>query len=119
MNTLTIDKRKFVLVPMDEYRELQRRLKMPPSAVADAAGNVDAFAYTRASIARGIVKDRQAVGLSQKELAMRAGIRPEVLNRAERGVVVPSVRTLQKIETTLVKAGLKRRSQSPTKAINR
>jgi hypothetical protein len=31
-------------------------------------------------------------------LAARAGIRVEVLNRAERGVVVPSVRTLTKIE---------------------
>ncbi len=111
MNTLTIDKRKFVLVPIAEYREFKRGLKMPPPPV-DAAGNVDAFAYTRASIARGIVKDRQALGLSQKELALRAGIRTEVLNRAERGVVVPSLRTLQKIETALVKAGLKRRGKN-------
>jgi hypothetical protein len=32
----------------------------------------------------------------------------EVLNRAERGVVVPSVRTLTKIEKALVGAGLRR-----------
>ena len=111
MNTLTIDKRKFVLVPIDEYRQFKRRQKLPPLPAGDAAGNVDAFAYTRASIARSIVKDRQAVGLSQKELALRAGIRAEVLNRAERGVVVPSLRTLQKIETALAKAGLKRHAE--------
>ena len=51
-----------------------------------------------------IVRRRKAAGLSQKELAKRAGIRVEVLNRAERGVVVPSTRRLTKIEVALGKA---------------
>ena len=51
-----------------------------------------------------IVRRRKATGLSQKELAKQAGIRVEVLNRAERGVVVPSTRTLTKIEVALGKA---------------
>jgi ribosome-binding protein aMBF1 (putative translation factor) len=62
-----------------------------------------------ALMARGIVRDREAVGLSQKALAEAAGIRVEVLNRAERGVTVPSMRTLTKIETALIRAGLKRK----------
>jgi len=61
-----------------------------------------------ATIAQSIVRDRLAVGLAQKELAQAAGIRVEVLNRAERGVNVPSIRTLTKIENALIKAGLKR-----------
>ncbi len=76
--------------------------------LADAHGNVDAIAFTRASIARGLVQDRQKVRMTQKELAEAAGISVEILNRAERGVTVPSVRTLTKIEKALRKAGLKR-----------
>jgi len=49
------------------------------------------------------------VNLTETELAEAAGIRVEVLNRAERGVVVPSVRTLTKIENALIRAGLKRK----------
>jgi len=108
MNTITIDRKKFVLVPVDEYKELKSRPQMPDFPLADANGNVDAIAFTRASIARGLVQDRRKVGMTQKELADAAGIRVEILNRAERGVTVPSVRTLTKIETALRKSGLKR-----------
>ncbi|MGD0541410.1 MAG: helix-turn-helix transcriptional regulator [Tepidisphaeraceae bacterium] len=80
----------------------------PNLPLADAHGNVDAIAFTRASIARGLVQDRQKVGMTQKKLAEAAGIRAEILNRAERGVTVPSVRTLTKIEKALRRAGLKR-----------
>jgi transcriptional regulator with XRE-family HTH domain len=73
-----------------------------------ADDNVDAIAFTRTSIARGLVEDRKRVGMTQKDLAEAAGIRVEILNRAERGVTVPSVHTLTKIETALKKAGLKR-----------
>jgi ribosome-binding protein aMBF1 (putative translation factor) len=78
---------------------------LPP---ADADGNYPARATLNAMIARGIVKDRETVGLTQTELAAAAGIRVEVLNRAERGVVVPSIKTLTKIENALTRAGLKR-----------
>lgn len=74
----------------------------------DSKGNLPALAAMDATIARSIVRDRESVGLSQTELAKASGIRVEVLNRAERGVTVPSVRTLTKIENALQKAGLKR-----------
>jgi ribosome-binding protein aMBF1 (putative translation factor) len=108
MNTITIDRKKFVLVPVDEYKELKNRPRTPDFPLPDAKGNVDAIAFTRASIARGLVQDRRKVGMTQKDLAESAGIRAEILNRAERGVTVPSVRTLTKIEAALRKAGLKR-----------
>jgi ribosome-binding protein aMBF1 (putative translation factor) len=108
MNTITIDRKKFVLVPVEEYRELKTRPQMPEFPAPDAKGNIDAILFTRTSIAQGLVQDRKKVGMTQKELAKAAGIRVEILNRAERGVTVPSVRTLTKIETALKKAGLKR-----------
>lgn len=71
-------------------------------------GNLDAVAFTHASIARGIVSDREKVGMSQEQLASAAGIRVEILIRAERGVTIPSPHMLTKIEIALRRAGLKR-----------
>jgi ribosome-binding protein aMBF1 (putative translation factor) len=104
---LTLDGKRYVLVPESEFNEIRRVVKpaLPP---ADAEGNRPAVAFATASIARSIVRDRESVGMTQRALAEAAGIRVEILNRAERGVVVPSTRTLTKIEVALVRAGLKR-----------
>ena len=99
---MTIGRQKYIAVPEEEYKRLIA--KMPTLPRADSRGNRDAVKFAEASIARSIVRRRQAAGLSQKELANLAGIRVEVLNRAERGVVVPSTRTLTKIEIALSKA---------------
>lgn len=104
MKTMTVKGRKYVLVPEAEYKQLKAA-----RAAAVPAGSVEALAFADAAIAESIVRDRTAVGLTQKELAARAGVRVEVLNRAERGAVLPSVRTLSKLERALVAAGLKRR----------
>jgi len=71
------------------------------SLARNCRGNHPAIAATDALISQGLVRDRKGAGLSQRELARRAGIRVETLNRAERGVVVPDVRTLRKIERAL------------------
>jgi len=42
---------------------------------ADALGNRPAVAFARVSIARSIIAERKAAGLSQQELARRAGVR--------------------------------------------
>jgi ribosome-binding protein aMBF1 (putative translation factor) len=99
-NTIVLNDQRFVLVPEDEYERLVRQVSpaLPPK---NRRGNYPAIAATDALIAEGLVRDRQAAGLTQRELARRAGIRVETLNRAERGVVVPDVRTLRKIERAL------------------
>ncbi len=51
----------------------------------------------RASLAEKLVRRRRAVGLSQAELARRAGIRPETLNRIERGRTTPDFATVRKL----------------------
>ena len=102
--TVTVKGKRYLLVPASEYRRMQS------ARAASPGGAIDALAFADATIAKSIVRDRESVGLTQRELADRAGIRVEVLNRAERGVVVPSVRTLTKIENALLAAGLKRRS---------
>lgn len=108
-DTLIHKGRKFFLLPAADYREFQRlRSSRPNLPPADRHGNRPAVEFGEAMIARSIVRDRKRVNLSQKELARRAGIRVETLNRAERGVVVPDVRTLQKIEKAFLQAGLQR-----------
>jgi DNA-binding XRE family transcriptional regulator len=98
--TLTRRGKKYVLVEESEYQRLtQAALPLLPRA--DASGNRPAVAFGRASIARGIIRDRQAAGLNQLELARRAGIRPETLNRIEKGHTTPDVATLSKIDAAL------------------
>jgi DNA-binding XRE family transcriptional regulator len=66
----------------------------PNGAPADetSEGNLD-----RASLAEKLVRRRQAAGLSQAELARRAGVRPETLNRIERGRTTPDFATVRKL----------------------
>jgi len=67
----------------------------------DADGNYPAVEYARASLARKIIRRRRTAGLTQAELARRAGIRPETLNRIERARTTPHVATIAKIEQAL------------------
>jgi predicted transcriptional regulator len=55
-------------------------------------------------LARKLLRRRRAVGLSQRELARRAGIRVETLNRIETCKHDPSVRTIEKIDRALQEA---------------
>ncbi len=84
LNTIVIEKKKYYLVPAEEYRRLAKGVPSLPEKTRN--GNYPALPAIEAGIARNIVRDREAVGMSQKELAEAAGIRVEILNRAERGV---------------------------------
>jgi len=65
------------------------------------AGDYPAVEYARASLARKIIKARRQAGLTQAELARRAAIRPETLNRIEKGKTTPDTATIAKIERAL------------------
>lgn len=66
-----------------------------PGGAADPLG--PGFDLDRASLAEKLVRRRHAAGLSQAELARRAGVRPETLNRIERGRTTPDFRTVRKL----------------------
>ena len=83
-----------------EMRELHDKLPaMPPR---NKNGNYPLSAGL-VVLARTIIKDRESAGLSQKELAEAAGIRPETLNRIEKGKTNPDRSTIQKIDAALKK----------------
>lgn len=102
--------RRYVMVPVAEWRRLER-LKAQPKALpkqslpslpkANADGNVSAFSYLQNSIARDIIRDRLELGLTQAELAEKAGLRQETICRLESGKHSPTVRSVEKIERAL------------------
>lgn len=110
VQTLSLAGKRFVVLPEAEYRRLWKAAKgtAPPLPEADAEGHYPAVDTLRAMLARDMIEARQALGLSQAELARRAGIRPETLNRLEQGKHSPSVSTVEKLDRVLKAAEAKR-----------
>jgi DNA-binding XRE family transcriptional regulator len=75
--------------------------KMPELPKPDKHGRFPALQYARISLARDLIRDRRGVGLSQQQLADRAGIRQETLSRIETGKHTASQRTVDKIMRTI------------------
>jgi len=78
---------------------------LTPLPKPDEEGNVPALEYVRASIARDIIRERKALGLTQEQLAKQSGVRQETICRLETGLHSPTVRTVEKIERALRRAG--------------
>jgi len=106
---LTLDGHEYVIVERKEFERLVRRRgaaggtapEPPPLPKPDARGLRPARQTLRAILARDIIKDRIALGWSQRELARRAGIRPETLCRIESGQHTPTVATVERIDRAL------------------
>src|SRR5712691_1277602 len=96
---VTVKGRRMVMLEEAEFERLLHKADEwePLLPEPDADGNYPAVEYSRASLARKIIRDRRRLGLTQADLARRAGIRPESLNRIEQGRVSPTVRTIEKI----------------------
>lgn len=88
VQTLKIGKRAFVLLPAADYRRLEHLAGW---------GQRDAVNFATESIGRDLHRKRRAAGLSQAELAEKAGIRAETLSRLENGRGNPTVATVKKI----------------------
>ncbi len=108
--TLTIRGKRFVVVPEAEYQRLTgtgaKNAALPVLPRPDAQGNVSAIAFARASLARKLIAGREKAGWSQAEMARRAGVRAETVNRIERGKNTPDERTFAKLAGALKKAGV-------------
>jgi ribosome-binding protein aMBF1 (putative translation factor) len=96
-------KRLVILEESDYLRLCHKRMAAPDAEVAqlpprNRSGRRPAAAYILASIAREIAADRKAAGMSQQELAQRAGLPPETVSRIESGKHKPTLATLKKIE---------------------
>src|SRR3990172_10459274 len=97
--TIKFEGKPYVILPRAEYDRLTTLAKaadLPPLPKPNASGNYPAVEYARASLARKIIRDRVAAGLSQRELAELAGVRVETLCRIETGKHTPSVASIDK-----------------------
>jgi ribosome-binding protein aMBF1 (putative translation factor) len=104
--TVMVRGKRCVMIEKAELRRLERQARkaeppLPALPEADAKGNRPALAYLQVSIARDIIKQRKALGLSQVQLAELAGLRQETLSRIESGKHSPTVRTVEKIDRAL------------------
>ena len=103
---VTIKGKRMVMMEEADYESLLRKMHAdePDLPAANADGNFPALETLDALQARAILRARRKLGLSQAELARRAGIRAETLNRIEHGKNTPSVPTIAKIDRALKEA---------------
>ncbi|MEX0718811.1 MAG: helix-turn-helix transcriptional regulator [Planctomycetaceae bacterium] len=104
IQTVTLGGKRFVILSEVEYRRLAGEPSEPARPRKDAAGNYPAVEALRSMLGRKLIRRRRAAGLTQAELARRAGIRAETLNRIERGTNSPSVATVEKLDRALREA---------------
>jgi DNA-binding XRE family transcriptional regulator len=120
IQTVTLGGQRFVILPEADYRELVGETWEPPLPKPDAKGNYPAVEAARVLLARKIIRRRRAAGLTQAELAKRAGVRVETLSRLEHAKHSPNVATVDKIVRILDEAGTGRSARkTPASAAGR
>ncbi len=93
-----LDGTRYVILRESTYHWLCERAHVQPQlpSTADVREGA-AVDLDRAALAQRLIRRRRAAGLSQAGLARRAGVRPETLNRIERGRTTPDFATIRKL----------------------
>jgi DNA-binding XRE family transcriptional regulator len=110
VQTLTISGKRFALLSMRDFETLQKRAaaqSLPKLPDPLPNGNYPAPETLRIIYSRKLIQERESAGLSQSELARRAGLRPETINRLEKGRHSPDTATVAKITKALRSRGAK------------
>jgi DNA-binding XRE family transcriptional regulator len=96
--TVELDGVRYVILRQSVFLTLCKMANIPQD---DSMHNKEdvaaALDLDQPSLAHKLVQRRQASGLSQAELARRAGVRVETLNRIERGKTTPDFATIRKL----------------------
>jgi DNA-binding XRE family transcriptional regulator len=102
-----LDGIRYVIVRETLFRQLCRKAGVGESGeVPGGDAGTSGLDLDRTSLAAKLVRRRRAAGLTQAELARRAGIRPETLNRIERGRTTPDFATVRKLVVAMDAAEL-------------
>jgi DNA-binding XRE family transcriptional regulator len=113
VKTVEIDGKELFILTREAFDELMEKAGvMPPLPPAAADGSRLAVPFAKASIARRFVRRRIAAGLTQRELAKRAGVRGETISRLEAGKHVPTEETLLRIDNALKLAAKRGKGRS-------
>lgn len=93
-----LDGIRYVILRESAFERLCRQAGLGEHCAAAGEQSLSpGFDMDRVSLAEKLVRRRRASGLSQAELARRAGVRPETLNRIERGRTTPDFATVRKL----------------------
>jgi len=85
-----LDGVRYVILREAAFEQLCRRAGLEPDAPPEESLETT-LGLDHVSLAEKLARRRRVVGLSQSKLARRAGIRPETLNRIERGRTTPDL----------------------------
>jgi DNA-binding XRE family transcriptional regulator len=94
---LELDGVRYVVLHESVFDGLCRKAGVRTSAAVEEETPESGLNLDRVSLAEKLARRRRAAGLSQAELARRAGVRPETLNRIERGHTTPDFATIRKL----------------------
>ena len=96
---IELDGTRYVILRESAFEELCLAAGVPlkSSLHGEAETLESSIGLDRVPMAERIKRRRQSTGLSQAELARRAGVRPETLNRIERGRTTPDFSTVRKL----------------------
>jgi DNA-binding XRE family transcriptional regulator len=93
-----LDGVRYVILRETVFELLCRKAGVPQESPSpDEDPSSPGLGLDRSSLAQKLVRRRRAAGLSQAELARRAGVRAETLNRIERGRTTPDFATIRKL----------------------
>jgi DNA-binding XRE family transcriptional regulator len=96
--SVELDGVRYVIVRESVFERLCERANVQgPAASASGQTPEPALDLDGTSLAEKLLRRRLAARLSQAELARRAGVRPETLNRIERGHTTPDFATIRKL----------------------
>lgn len=106
VTTVKIEDTELVILTRKSFDELMEKAGvLPPLPTPDADGKRPALQTCNMIIARKFVARRMKTGLTQKELARRAGVRLETICRVEGGKQRPNRETILRIDAALKEAG--------------
>lgn len=115
-----LDGTRYVILREPLFEGLCKKAAIAPATPpADDDSLAPGFDLDRASLAEKLARRRRATGFSQAKLARRAGIRPETLNRIERGRSTPDFRTVRKLVVAMNAAESEQLADEPPKNINK
>jgi DNA-binding XRE family transcriptional regulator len=120
---MEIEGRRYVVLEETEYERLCQatgqaleRDELPSFPKPDRRGRFPAVEYARVSLARDLIRDRRALGLSQQQLARLAKVRQETISRLETGKHSADPRTVDKLCDALdAVRGSRARKKNPAK----
>ena len=95
--SVELDGVRYVIMRESVFDRLCERANVEAKSPPAAGQTPATMDLDRVSLAEKLLRRRLAARLSQAELARRAGVRPETLNRIERGHTTPDFATIRKL----------------------